>query len=135
MEKKETESKSESKNKVTGEDIAQYAQKFLGYKYVYGGASPSGFDCSGLVYYVYKQFGYKLSRASTAQAKEGKEFAKKDLKPGDVLIFKNNALTKIGHVGIYIGNGQIVHASTPSSGIKIGSATYREILAVRRIIN
>ena len=72
---------------------------------MYGGASPkTGFDCSGFTYYVYKHFRYTLSRSSKAQANNGKKVEKEDLQPGDLLIFKNQSLTAIGHVGIYIGN-------------------------------
>ena len=107
-------------SKTKGEEIVEYAKKYLGYKYVLGGSTPkSGFDCSGLTYYVYKQFGYTLSRTSTAQAKNGKEVAKSDLQPGDLLIFKNQELTKIGHVGIYIGNNKMIHASEPGVGVVI----------------
>ena len=107
-------------NKVTGEDIAAYAKKYLGYDYVYGGASPKkGFDCSGLTYYVYKHFGYTLSRSSVAQASNGTKVDKKDLKPGDLVIYKNTALTRIGHVGIYIGNNKMIHASEPGVGVII----------------
>lgn len=126
---KDTETKEDttasSKNEVTtskskGEEIVEYAKKYLGYDYVLGGASPKkGFDCSGLTYYVYKQFGYTLSRTSTDQAKNGKEVAKSDLQPGDLLIFKNQALTKIGHVGIYIGNNKMIHSSEPGVGVVI----------------
>jgi len=107
-------------SKTKGEEIVEYAKKYLGYDYVLGGASPkTGFDCSGLTSYVYKQFGYTLSRSSTAQAKNGKEVAKSELQPGDLLIFKNQALTKIGHVGIYIGNNKMIHASEPGVGVVI----------------
>ncbi len=118
----ETTSKNETTTapKTKGEEIVEYAKKYLGYKYVSGGASPkSGFDCSGLTYYVYKQFGYTLSRTSSAQAKNGKEVAKSDLQPGDLLIFKNQTLTKIGHVGIYIGNNKMIHSSEPGVGVVI----------------
>lgn len=106
--------------KVTGADIVAYAKKYLGYDYVYGGSSPkTGFDCSGFTYYVYKHFGYTLSRSSTAQANNGTKVSKKDLQPGDLVIYKNASLTKIGHVGIYIGNNKMIHASEPGVGVVI----------------
>ena len=127
--KKEDETKKEEKpsksettttSKTKAEEIVEYAKKYLGYDYVLGGSTPkSGFDCSGFTSYVYKQFGYTLSRTSTAQAKNGREVAKSDLQPGDLLIFKNQALTKIGHVGIYIGNNKMIHASEPGIGVVI----------------
>lgn len=114
-EKKETNS-----TKTKGEEIVAYAKKYLGYKYVYGAASPSkGFDCSGLTYYVYKHFGYTLSRSSTGQASNGSKVAKKDLQPGDLVIYKNTSLTRIGHVGIYIGDNKMIHASEPGVGVII----------------
>lgn len=107
-------------NKVTGEDIVAYAKKYLGYKYVYGGTSPStGFDCSGFTYYVYKHFGYTLSRSSVSQATNGTKVEKKDLQPGDLVIYKNTSLTRIGHVGIYIGDNKMIHASEPGVGVII----------------
>lgn len=124
-EKNETikeENKNNTSSKVTGADIVAYAKKYLGYDYVLGGASPkSGFDCSGFTRYVYNHFGYKISRTSKTQAKDGKEVAKSDLQPGDIIIFKNQALTAIGHVGIYIGNNKIIHASEPGVGVIITS--------------
>ena len=87
---------------------------------MYGAASPSkGFDCSGLTYYVYKHFGYTLSRSSTGQASNGSKVAKKDLQPGDLVIYKNTSLTRIGHVGIYIGDNKMIHASEPGVGVII----------------
>lgn len=141
--KEEESSKNETTtSKTKGEEIVEYAKQFLGYDYVYGGASPkTGFDCSGLTYYVYKQFGYTLSRASTAQAKNGKEVAKSDLQPGDILIFKNQALTKIGHVGIYIGNNKMIHSSEPGVGVVItdldarGYNYNKRYVTARRIVD
>ena len=117
-----SENETVTSSKTKGEEIAEYAQTFLGYDYVYGGSSPkTGFDCSGLTYYVYKQFGYTISRTSTAQANNGVEVSRDELQPGDLLIFKNQALTKIGHVGIYIGNNKMIHASEPGVGVIITS--------------
>ena len=107
-------------SKVTGADIVAYAKKYFGYKYVYGGASPStGFDCSGFTYYVYKHFGYTLSRSSVSQSTNGKEVAKSNLQPGDLVFYKNTSLTRIGHVGIYIGDNKMIHASEPGVGVII----------------
>lgn len=120
--KKEDTSKSntETESKTTGEEIVEYAKQYLKYKYTYGGSSPkTGFDCSGFTYYVYKNFGYTLSRTSSGQAKNGVEVSKDELQPGDLLIFKNQSLTKIGHVGIYIGNNQMIHSSEPGVGVVI----------------
>jgi len=141
-EEKKEEEKSSSSNKVTGQAVADYAQKFLGKSYVYGGTSPStGFDCSGLTYYVYKQFGYTLNRSASGQASNGREVSKSELKPGDLVIFKNHALTKIGHVGLYIGNNKMIHASEPGVGViitDIDSKAYKypqRYVTARRIID
>lgn len=137
-----TEKKEETtSSKVTGADIVAYAKKYLGYKYVYGGTSPStGFDCSGFTYYVYKHFGYTLSRSSVSQATNGKEVAKSNLQPGDLVFYKNTSLTRIGHVGIYIGDNKMIHASEPGVGViitDIDSASHnypKRYVTSRRII-
>ncbi len=111
-----------------GKKIAKYACQYIGNPYVYGGTSlTNGADCSGFTYRVYKDFGYTLSRTSAAQQNNGKAVQYKDAQPGDLICYD-------GHVGLYIGGGYIVHASNPSSGIKVSKATYRTIVAVRRII-
>lgn len=101
-------------------EIVAYAKQYLGYAYVYGGSSPkTGFDCSGFTSYVYKHFGYNLSRSSVGQASNGTKVSKEELKPGDLVIYKNTSLTKIGHVGIYIGDNKMIHASEPGVGVTI----------------
>ena len=119
-EENKSDTKTESKNGTTGQDIVDFAKKFLGYKYKYGAASPStGFDCSGLTYYVYKNFGYTLSRSAKGQAANGTKVEKSDLQPGDLVIYKGTSLKGIGHVGIYIGNNKMIHASEPGVGVII----------------
>lgn len=111
-----------------GQQIADFACKYVGYPYKAGGTSlTEGADCSGFVWAVYQAFGYSLPRSSYAQSAAGREVSYSDAQPGDIIYYG-------GHVGIYIGNGQIVHASTERSGIKINSATYRSIITVRRIV-
>ncbi len=106
---------------ATGQDIANYACQFVGYNYQWGGTSPAtGFDCSGLVQYVYKQFGYSLNRVAADQAKNGRHVDPSELVPGDLLCFYSGS-SYIGHVGIYIGNGQFVHASNSTTGVIISS--------------
>ncbi len=102
-----------------GKQIADYALQFVGYPYVWGGADPStGFDCSGLVYYVYSQFGYQLNRVAADQANNGVHVDPSQLQPGDVLCFYSSG-DYIGHAGIYIGNNQFVHAANSRSGVII----------------
>ena len=106
-------------------DIVEYAKQFLGNPYVWGGTSLSkGADCSGFVLSVYKKFGISLSHSSKAQAGEGTKISANDLQPGD-LIFYANSSGSINHVAMYIGGGQVIHASSPSTGIKISNYKYR----------
>lgn len=112
-----------------GSQIANYGCQFIGNPYVYGGTSlTNGTDCSGFTQAVYKHFGINIPRSSTAQRSAGVGVSYAEARPGDLICYA-------GHVGLYIGNGQIVHASSERTGIKISNATYRTILAVRRIVN
>ena len=106
--------------------LAATAKQYLGHRYISGGASPSGFDCSGFTSYVYKQHGITLPRASTSQAYVGNKLNKADLLPGDLLIFSNTYKAGPSHTGIYLGNGQFIHASTSTTGVIISdlNSTY-----------
>ncbi len=97
---------------------ASIAQNYIGCSYVYGGSSPSGFDCSGFTSYVYAQAGISLSRTSYSQASQGTAVSKSELQAGDLIVFKGS-----GHVGIYVGNGQFVHAANPKEGVRYDSIT------------
>ena len=111
-----------------GQQIASYACQFVGNPYVMGGTSlTNGADCSGFVQSVYKQFGYSLPRDSTSQRSAGRAVEYANAQPGDIICYA-------GHVAIYLGGGRIVHASSAKTGIKYGTATYRTILSVRRIV-
>ena len=102
-----------------GSSIVATARKYLGYKYVYGGSSPStGFDCSGFTSYVFKQHGISLNRTAAGQYSNGVAVSRSNLQPGDLVMFGKSG---INHVAIYIGGGQIIHASTPSTGVRIDS--------------
>ncbi|MDD2446524.1 MAG: NlpC/P60 family protein [Tissierellia bacterium] len=97
-------------------DIISTGKKYLGVRYTFGGTSPKGFDCSGFTSYVYKQNGISIPRATTGQATAGTKVAKSDLQPGDLIIFSNTYKAGPSHAGIYIGEGQFIHASSVGSG-------------------
>ena len=101
-----------------GMQIAQYAVQFVGCPYSWGGKDPSGFDCSGLVYYVYQHFGITLNRVAQEQATNGVHVDPSDLQPGDILCFYSGS-SYIGHSGIYIGYGMFVHAQNSATGVVI----------------
>lgn len=108
-------------NRSTGGDaVAEYALTLKGCRYVYGGTTTSGFDCSGFVQYVYKQMGYSINRTSSSQYSNGVSVSKANLQPGDIVFFSKSG-NGITHVGIYIGNNEFIHASSPSTGVIISS--------------
>lgn len=111
-----------SKDITEGEKICEFAATFLGVPYVSGGTSPEGFDCSGLVQYVYSEFGYKLPRTATEQCESlSITVDKADLRPGDLIFFKLPGYSKpIGHVGIYVGDNQFIHATYTGDVIRYG---------------
>ena len=112
-----------------GKEIASYACQSIGNPYVAGGTSlTEGADCSGFTYAVYKSFGYNLPRNSTDQRNVGSAVDFSQAQPGDLICYS-------GHVGMYIGDNKIVHASSVKTGIKISTATYRPIVAVRRVVS
>ena len=123
-----TESSSESAS-GSGSSVVDYATQFVGNPYVWGGTSlTNGADCSGFVQSVYSNFGVSLPRTSYEQQNAGREVSYADAQPGDLICYG-------GHVAIYMGNGQIVHASNSRDGIKISdNAAYRTILSVRRLV-
>ncbi len=116
-------------NKALGQQIANYAVQFKGNPYVYGGTSlTNGADCSGFVLSVFKKFGISLPRTSGAQATVGKRVESiSKAQPGDLIAYT-------GHIGIYIGNGKLIHASSPKTGIIISNVNYRPIKSIRRIV-
>ncbi len=122
-----------------GQRIVNYATKFLGYPYVWGGYTPSmGFDCSGFTQYVFGQCGYTLNYR-TQQYKNGTSVSYSNLRVGDLVFFDTYENGTIGHVGIYYGNGNFIHAANPSKGVCIssmapGSYYYRVYSCARRIV-
>lgn len=121
-----------------GQQIATTAQQYVGYPYVYGGADPSGFDCSGFVKYIYGLYGYSIQRTAEQQATEGYAVSRDALQPGDIICFSYGS-GYIGHVGIYIGNGQFVHACNSNTGVIItdlnNSSYTNRVAACRRIVS
>ena len=105
-------------NSAAGEQIVSFAKQYLGYRYVYGGTTPSaGFDCSGFIYYIYRSCGYSISRSLSAQASTGTAVSKSELQAGDIVFFNNTSSGALGHVGIYIGNGTMIHAANSKRGV------------------
>lgn len=128
----------EINSSLHGNAIANDAHNYLGYRYVYGTAGPNTFDCSGFTSYLYKKYGYSLPRTSYSQATVGTYIDKSNLKAGDLVFFSNSSTSRIGHVGIYIGEGEFIHASTSTRGVvkdSLSSDYYtRHYITARRIV-
>lgn len=114
--------------------MVAYAKQFLGNPYVYGGTSlTNGTDCSGFVMRIYEHFGYSIPRTSSAQAGATRTISASQAKPGDLFFYGNGS--SVSHVAMYIGGGQVIHASTERTGIKISNCNYRTPIKVGRVIN
>ncbi len=115
-------------------DLVNYAKQFLGNPYVWGGTSlTNGADCSGFVQSVFKNYGVSLPRTSAAQSAVGTKVSLSEAQPGDLIFYANNG--RVNHVAIYIGGGQVIHASNARTGIKISNASYRTPYAVKRVLS
>lgn len=115
-----------------GAAIVSYAMQFLGNRYVYGGTSlTNGTDCSGFTMRIYQHFGYSLPRVSGSQAAATRTVTPGNEQVGDLFFYGSGS---VSHVALYIGNGQIIHASNPSDGIKISSAYYRKPIKIGRVM-
>lgn len=127
-------------NSASGQSVVDFAMQYIGYSYVSGGKSPStGFDCSGFTKYVFSNYGYELGATAASQVAVGREVSRGELIPGDLLLFYDDAKTKIGHTGIYIGNGDFVHAANPKRGVvtdNINTSTYYDerYITARRVV-
>ena len=123
-----------SGNSSLGQEIANFALQYVGYPYVYGGNSlTNGVDCSGFAQQVYLHFGYSITRTATSQASDGRPVSLDSLQPGDLVFYADDD-GSIGHVTIYIGGGQVVHASNPYYGIIVSEINYRTPVWAVRII-
>ena len=110
----------ESTSNVTGNEIVSFAKQFLGYPYVLGCSSPEkGFDCSGFTKYIFGHFGYSLGATAASQTDLGSVVERENLQTGDLILFYNDAKTKIGHCGIYLENGDFIHSANPQRGVVI----------------
>lgn len=115
-------------------DLCQYAKEFLGNPYVWGGTSlTKGADCSGYVLSIFKKYGISLPHSSVAQAGSGTAIKVSEAQPGDLIFYGNGR--SINHVAIYIGGGQVIHASNPKTGIRISNVSYRSPVKAVRILH
>ncbi|MCR5654374.1 MAG: C40 family peptidase [Lachnospiraceae bacterium] len=115
-------------------DLCEYAKQFLGNRYVWGGTSlTNGCDCSGFTMQILGRYGVGLPHSSRAQAQMGTKISMSEAKPGDLVFYSKGG--RINHVAIYIGGGQVIHASSPKTGIRITSAYYRTPTTVRRFLS
>ena len=120
-----------------GEQVVALAKQYLGTPYVLGGNGPSSFDCSGFTKYIYAQFGYTLNRTATDQLQNGVSVSRSELQPGDLVFFKYNTSKPVSHVGIYIGGGEFIHASTNRYMVQIdqmNSGHYANVFVYARRI-
>lgn len=106
---------------TSGQMMVDVAKQYIGVRYVWGGSSPNGFDCSGLVQYVARQCGFSIARTANRQYNYGTYVEKANLQPGDLVFFANTYTSGISHVGIYIGDGDFIHAPNSGSNVKISS--------------
>ncbi len=114
-------------------DLVQYAKQFVGNPYVWGGTSlTNGADCSGFTLSIFKKYGVSLPHHAASQAQLGTKVDYSSAQPGDLVFYAKNG--RINHVAIYIGNGQVIHASSPKTGIKISSWNYRTPAGIRRYL-
>ena len=101
--------------------VVQIGLRYVGARYVWGGTTPAGFDCSGFIYYVFNKAGVKMGRSMASQIASGTRIGSGDLRPGDLVYFRNTYKVGISHAGIYVGNGRFVHAGSASTGVQVSA--------------
>lgn len=116
-----------------GKQIVAYAARFIGVPYVYGGTTPAGFDCSGLVQYVDDKFGIKLPRTSQEQALSGVNVPRNQLQPGDLIFYNEPGEGANSHVAIYAGDGQEIEAPRPGESVKVAPVDWSHFASARRV--
>lgn len=115
--------------------VVAAAEKYIGQPYVWGGESPTGMDCSGLVRLVMKEFGIDVPRVSNDQSRAGVAVSKENLRPGDLVFFDySSARAGVDHVGIYIGNGKMIHAQKPGTNVKVADVDWSNFTNARRVL-
>ena len=117
--------------------IVEYAMQYLGNVYVHGGKSlDSGTDCSGFTCFIYADFGYSISRTPSGQlSSAGRSIDYSEIQPGDIICYTSNGGRSCTHVGLYIGDGQIIHAANSRKGVIISNADYSTIMGVKNVID
>ena len=113
--------KQSTSSRSNNSSVVQAAYRNLGARYVWGASRPGAFDCSGFTMYVMRQFGVSLPHSSSAQFRMGRSVSRGNLQAGDLVFFSLGTRGVVGHVGVYIGNGRMIHASTPSTGVIVSS--------------
>ena len=120
------------------DEVVEFAKRYFGYRYVFGGTTPSGFDCSGFMVYIMGHFGISLYRRSTDMARNGVQVNRSDIMPGDLLFFATMGGGRVSHVGMYIGGGRMIHAANSRCGVRfsdIHSDYFRtRFVTARRVI-
>ena len=126
-----------SSNAELRQAVVDYGLQFLGNRYIHGGSSlVNGTDCSGFTCFIYRDFGYAISRTPTGQLQSaGRSIDYSQIQPGDIICYSSNGGRSCTHVGLYIGNGQIVHEANSRKGVIVSAADYSPIVGIKSVID